>query len=334
MSEPVHFYTVTGGRCSGIFTSWNRVLDATVGYPGAKFNKFSTLAEADFFLNEENSKGKANHAPIRWSGPAYAVAVGRRMGVFRTSHEALRQTLRYSGNSLKRFDSYEEAVEFLDHHNWRKMFPSDNELEGGGFYGSTDQFSDTESNATKENPQDAAHLEIPPKRERDENAHPEGQHPAQRLRTDTDAQFEKESVYAFCHGCIVRDSKVGETAQILCTFPVHPEWDVRQSLHGLNGTVIRAGLLAVLEALKRATREDPECEMGATIFTIWRALFDTLCQCARDGWQSANENQDLLQRISEEKRGRNLKLLHLDGSFKWNARPGEQGDDDVPLDDE
>ncbi|KAK1944262.1 Pirin [Phytophthora citrophthora] len=111
------FYAVTGGRFSGILTSLDRVLDATVGYPGAEFRKFSTLKEAEDAMKEQ--RGKAN-TPIKWSGSAYAVAVGRRMGIF-THQEALAQTRYYSANSLKRFDSYGEAVEFLDRHNWRKM---------------------------------------------------------------------------------------------------------------------------------------------------------------------------------------------------------------------
>jgi viroplasmin and RNaseH domain-containing protein len=106
----VFFYAVQGGRCSGIFT-WDRMLDATVGYPDAKINRFPTLAKAEAFMKE--NPATPTQAP-RWSGPAYAVAVGRRMGIFRDHAAALRQTLGYSGNSLKKFDSFEEG---LDRHN-------------------------------------------------------------------------------------------------------------------------------------------------------------------------------------------------------------------------
>ncbi|ETK72841.1 hypothetical protein F441_20604 [Phytophthora nicotianae CJ01A1] len=102
MREHVYFYDVTGGRCSAILMSWDRVVDATVGYPDAKFGKFSTLEETEKFTREQDVEVHSN--------------------------EALQETLKYSGNSQKKFSSCEKAVKFLDRHDRRKM-PFEEESE-------------------------------------------------------------------------------------------------------------------------------------------------------------------------------------------------------------
>ncbi|GMF13211.1 unnamed protein product [Phytophthora lilii] len=182
--DMVSFYAVTGGRRSGIFTSFEQVQDATVGFPGAKFAKFLTLAEAEAFVKKEKQRVKALAG---WSGPAYAVAVGRRMGVFKTQQEALKQTLYYSGNSLKRFDSYGEAVEFLDKHNWRAM-SAGGEWENPDASDLSTQLSDTDSALDEQNPQDSdtSSSVATRKRERDGNELADKLPPSQRRRTDID----------------------------------------------------------------------------------------------------------------------------------------------------
>ncbi|KAG6616564.1 Ribonuclease H [Phytophthora cinnamomi] len=316
MSDTVVFYAVTGGRCSGIFTSLNRVLDATVGYPGAKFDSFSTLPEAEAFMREEGERAVScgTAAEVGWSGPAYAVAVGRRMGVFRTGGEALSQTLCYSGNSLKRFPTYAEAVEFLDHHSWRKM-PANTEETARSAAGE------------EENRQDSASPVATPKRERDEES-TEAPRVAQRRRTDFDSvQIRGNADFiALCCGSRAHDREGKEIVQMVCQFPLHPGWSVVQTLVGSDATIVRASLLALLELLKRAACVDPAYKTNATVLTVNRQLFDVISKCSSTGWQSVNENQDLVKRVAGEKGDRCIKLLHCENSCIWVAEPVENED--------
>ncbi|KAL4172623.1 hypothetical protein KRP22_007787 [Phytophthora ramorum] len=323
MGKKVRFYAVTNARCSGIFTSWSRVLDATVGYPGAKVDRFSTLAEAEQLMNENTSTTtRDNQVANGLCGPVYAVAVGRRMGIFTDRSEALCQTSRYSGNSLKKFPSYGAAVKFLDHHDWREVPPSNGSSGAMPSTDSVDDGSDAETSVGSSeelNLQNADRPEITPKRERDDEDHAAEIRPAQRRRVNSDPPVLKEGIYALCYGSLVHDSQGGQTVQAICEFPVVPEWNVLKTLHDPNLTATGAGLLAVLEALRRASREDPDSEVQVTIFTFNRPLFDVLCKCVDGGWQSVSQYRDLLKLIAQEKSGRCMKFLHVGGACKWSV---------------
>ncbi|KAE9351111.1 hypothetical protein PF008_g6118 [Phytophthora fragariae] len=335
MSDPVVFYAVTRGRCSGVFMSLSRVKDATVGYPGGKFGSFSTLPEAEAFIikEEERVANRSNEAAVGWSGSAYAVAVGRRMGVFRHRHEALSQTLCYSGNSLKKFPTYAQAVEFLDHHNWRKMPGNSKEItrvepESCIVISSSDE----DTSAEEENPQDSEGSVITHKRERDEER-PEALRAAQRRRIDKDDMLlpGKTDLIAICCGKHALDRDGKEVVQMICQFPAHSEWNVVETLSGSDATIMRAGLLAVLELLKRATKEDPSHKTDVVVFTVGRPLFDVVSDCARDGWQSVQDNRDLLERIAKEKSDRRMKFLHFGGTCLWTAEQPQRVENEVSL---
>ncbi|KAL3661978.1 hypothetical protein V7S43_012785 [Phytophthora oleae] len=259
-------------------------------------------------MKEQRGKAKT---PVKWTGPAYAVAVGR-------------------PNSLKRFDSYEEAVEFLDKHNWRKMpnsgladvktvktedswaTESNGTTDSGSEDSSTaDDHAEIDSTVSNEaDPDENTILSmISPKRKRDDSEDVEGQSPTQRQNVDNTMP---ETLYAFCNARIVPADDGKENMMMLCTFPNHSEWDVQQNVRSADNNVLQAGLLAVEEALKRANREDPECKADLTIFTVGWQLFDALNEHDR----KEVENRDVLQNIMEEKGGRNLNVCRLQDGFE------------------
>ncbi|KAG1713546.1 hypothetical protein DVH05_001332 [Phytophthora capsici] len=322
----MNFYVVTGGRCSGIFTSRDLVLDATVGYPGARYRKFSTLKEAEEAMKEHSGETKT---PLKWTGAAYAVAVGRRMGIF-THQEALNQTRYYSANSMKRFDSYEEAVEFLDKHNWRKMlnspFEDEKHLQSQTSWAtdsnaSTDTNSSTSDNdgefdSTANNNSDEKSMLVTtfPKRKRKDNEDVGGQRPTQRQKVGNSTP---EAFYAFCDGHSVVNDTGNDDILALCVFPNHSQWNVGRLLTSENSTMLQAGLLAVKEALKRANTEDPECKADLTIFTD--TFYSDLDEFIKNGKEGGDEG--FLLDILTEKRGRKLNICLLHQGFELRTGP-------------
>ncbi|GMF17120.1 unnamed protein product [Phytophthora fragariaefolia] len=327
------FYVVKGDCCLGIFKSLSRALSTKLGCPGAEFQSFSTLREAKAFLEKkEKTASCSSRATLGWNGQAYAVAVGRQVGVFRNHHEALSQTLFYSGNSLKKFPTYAEAVQFLDRHQWRNM-PVNNEATGLKVETSADDSStDVSSEGEEENPQDPLSPVGTPKRERDgETAKDPRASQRRRICYDEDQFPDKADLVAICCGTRARDHEGTYIVQMICQFPVHAAWNVSETVHGSNATTTRAGLLAVLKLLKRAASEDPSYETAAVVYTMDQPLFDALSECARGGWQSVDENGDLLKQITEVKKARCIKLLHLGGANLWKAGQSGQDDDEVMV---
>lgn len=72
----------------------------------------------------------------------------------------------------------------------------------------------------------------------------------------------KADLIAFCRGSSAHDCEGNEVVQLICKFPVHPDWNVEETLNDPDATTARAGLLAVLELLKRAAREGPGLRGG------------------------------------------------------------------------
>ncbi|OWZ07748.1 RNase H [Phytophthora megakarya] len=234
-------------------------------------------------MKAQNSVSQVN-TPVGWNGPAYAVAVGRRMGIFKTHQEAVRQSHGYSANSMKKFESYDEAVEFLDHHNWKKILPS-------------------QDNSGK--------LKV----DRDEDQDFEADRPAQRRKT-ANASQQAKFLNVFCSGLQSTGSHEESIVESSCIFPTHPKWNIVKTVDPVT-SVTRAGLLAVLDMLNRVAQEDPRCEMNVSIIALDPLLRTMLQDCMRNGWPSALENQDLLERIFNEKGSRVLRLGDVTDIFTW-----------------
>ena len=55
-SQPTRFYAVRSGRVPGIYTDWTRAQEQIVGWTKPKHKLFSTRAEAQRFLDEEDPR--------------------------------------------------------------------------------------------------------------------------------------------------------------------------------------------------------------------------------------------------------------------------------------
>lgn len=62
MSSSTSYYAVKIGMIPGIYTSWSECQTQTAGYKGAEYKKFSTLAEADSYMNTKKVALQNNSA--------------------------------------------------------------------------------------------------------------------------------------------------------------------------------------------------------------------------------------------------------------------------------
>ncbi|RLN86459.1 hypothetical protein BBJ28_00004708 [Nothophytophthora sp. Chile5] len=342
MDGELWFYAVAVGRTTGVFTSWNRAQTATRRYPGAKFRKFLTLAEAERFLDVHGVVSVGTMGRLDGdTGRVYAVAVGRRTGIFTDWNEAKRQTLGYSGASVKGFPCYADAAAFLDRHQWRPIPELQDYRASTGFLTNSatvnspepKQLANTDVKGSTAEPV----CQVSQKRERNEDQETQdanASRPTQRRRIVRDSQVLGPEFEAFCYGrAISNPYGSAAAAGFACVFPNHPEWDIARKLDDLymlhpsnNG----ATYAAVLEAVKRASRGDPSQTVDMCIFTDCRPVVNVMESC-RHRWQLLGcygemaTHRDLIERILEEKGDRRIKWQYVrartgggDWASKWS----------------
>ena len=54
----MNYYAVAKGREIGVFTSWDKCLEVTKGYPNAKFKRFKSNEDAIEYIEAENTEEK------------------------------------------------------------------------------------------------------------------------------------------------------------------------------------------------------------------------------------------------------------------------------------
>ncbi|RLN06898.1 hypothetical protein BBJ28_00001988 [Nothophytophthora sp. Chile5] len=342
MDGELWFYAVAVGRTTGVFTSWNHAQTATRRYPGAKFRKFLTLAEAERFLDVH---GVISDVSVRRldgdTERVYAVAVGRRTGIFTDLNEAKRQTHGYSGASMKRFPCYADAADFLDRHQWRPTPELQDYRASTGFLANNDTLNSPEpkqlTNTDVKGDTAEPVRQVSQKRERNEDQETQNANasrPTQRRRVVRDSQALGTEFKAFCYGRVFSNPDGSDVAAgFACVFPNHPEWDIARKLSDLcmlypsnNG----ATYAAVLEAVKRASRENPSQTVDMCIFTDCKPVVNVMERC-RHRWQllgcygETATNLDLIERILEEKGDRRIKWQYVrsrtgggDWASKWS----------------
>ncbi|WP_291664775.1 RNase H1/viroplasmin domain-containing protein [Clostridium sp.] len=122
-----NYYAVKVGLKTGIFKTWNECSSYVQGYPGAKYQGFTTLAEAEAFMNggrvlvsskitrNENNKvykfdlNKFNSETKRY----YGVRCGRSIGIFETWKECEEQVKGYPNVDYKKVIGKSQALEYL-----------------------------------------------------------------------------------------------------------------------------------------------------------------------------------------------------------------------------
>ena len=120
------YYVVKQGHQRGIFDCWEDCQRNVLNYRGAIYKGFATIEEARAWYAEDGAAPTSQSGGGRGppaaavamgralsGGPCYAVKRGHRTGIFGSWADCQAAVTWFSGAEYKKFDSYEEAVAFL-----------------------------------------------------------------------------------------------------------------------------------------------------------------------------------------------------------------------------
>lgn len=102
------FYAVRIGKAPGIYHTWPDCLEQVRGFPKAVFKSFTSLTEAESFLNNEEAVGGVGKT-TRF----YGVQSGRNPGVYTSWPEVLEQIRGWKGPKHRGFKTRYEAEQFV-----------------------------------------------------------------------------------------------------------------------------------------------------------------------------------------------------------------------------
>lgn len=125
-----NYYAVKVGFKTGIFRSWEECSKYVIGYPGAKYKGFATLAEAEAYMSgtevgtiSKSVKSISNESKKvfkldlnKFNSETkiyYVVSCGRAIGIFETWKECEEQIKGYSNAKYRRVIGKSQAVEYL-----------------------------------------------------------------------------------------------------------------------------------------------------------------------------------------------------------------------------
>ncbi|KAG3114891.1 hypothetical protein PI124_g9940 [Phytophthora idaei] len=111
------YYAVAVGRCTGIYTDWEEARTQVHGYSGSRMKRFLVydealkyLSENRLYYGEEEEEKSEESEEETWY---YAVAVGRRVGIYTDHQDAMDQVYGYSSFRMKKFLDYSNALDYL-----------------------------------------------------------------------------------------------------------------------------------------------------------------------------------------------------------------------------
>lgn len=102
------FYAVRIGKEPGIYHTWNECLDQVRGFPKAMFKSFTTLSDAQKFVNNEETASGVKEV-TKW----YGVRAGRTPGVYTSWQDVLDQITGWKGPKHKGFKTKWEAEQYV-----------------------------------------------------------------------------------------------------------------------------------------------------------------------------------------------------------------------------
>lgn len=132
--ENMFFYAVAKGRNVGIYPSWAQCEAEIKGFPQAKFKKFSTQEEAENFIksvDENHSRvtilssnvsmqDRSISRPKSLQETYYAVAKGKKVGIYSTWMECKAQVDGEKYPKYKKFLNLKEAEQFIEENSQHK----------------------------------------------------------------------------------------------------------------------------------------------------------------------------------------------------------------------
>lgn len=102
------FYAVRVGKEPGIYHSWAECLDQVRGFPKAMFKSFTSLTDAENFVNNEGTTGGEQKVT-----KYYGVQSGRNPGVYTSWQEVLDQITGWKGPKHRGFKTRTEAEQYV-----------------------------------------------------------------------------------------------------------------------------------------------------------------------------------------------------------------------------
>ena len=111
--QTTKFYAVRVGKEPGIYYSWPECLDQVRGFPKAAFKSFTTMADAEAFLNNEDGNTGGGRNGAKGDSKYYGVQVGRNPGVYESWPEVLQQITGWRAPKHKVFKTRAEAELFV-----------------------------------------------------------------------------------------------------------------------------------------------------------------------------------------------------------------------------
>jgi ribonuclease HI len=106
------YYAVRAGKTPGVYMTWKECQEQTTGFKGASYKSFTSRQDAeDFTAGREvaSTAGAGRGTEERF----YGIAVGHNPGVYETWTAASEQIKNVKGPKYKKFDTREEAEEFV-----------------------------------------------------------------------------------------------------------------------------------------------------------------------------------------------------------------------------
>ncbi|RFU26132.1 hypothetical protein B7463_g10210, partial [Scytalidium lignicola] len=104
------YYAVRTGHRPGVYKNWAECKDNVTGFSGAQFKSFASRKEAEDFVAGKNFTTAASSKQDKF----YAVAVGRRPGVYKTWEETSAEITKWPSPKYKRFGTLQEAEYYVN----------------------------------------------------------------------------------------------------------------------------------------------------------------------------------------------------------------------------
>ncbi|KAG5791282.1 hypothetical protein H9Q69_009676 [Fusarium xylarioides] len=290
------FYAVQKGREPGIYSNYDECQAQTTGFPGAKFKSFLTREDAQAYVagHENPSADKPKF---------YAVAVGHVPGIYHTWDETQPQVTEVSGPKHKRFNTQEDAEDFIRQHaspeTCRRLGLS---LEKPQEYTGA-AFEPVETSTRKVKAESAPRPKAAPKAT-----------PHAELNHETNGNILK----IWTDGSSLANGQAGSCAGLGVYFGPNDERNLAERLPGEPQTNQRAELMAILRALEIApSTQDVEIvsdsQYSIKCVTQWGLGWE------QNGWRNAAggevKNQDLVRGVLARIRERDAARSKT--SFQW-----------------
>lgn len=218
----------------------------------------------------------------------YAVARGRRVGIYRTWSETEEQVKGFSGAIIKKCTTESEAQAFLHDNGSTAAAVASLPAQAAS------EHADNDDDIMKELEDKAASLTLSP-------SHRE-------VSSRQDPGF-----VVFCSGSALDNGSDDGHAAFACVFLEREDWDIVELLDGASKSN-RAVYCAALRAIQRVNELDPEQVCALTICSNSQLLINTMTKWIStyrtNGWRTSKgkavKNQDILKGIQRERGRRSI----------------------------